>query len=120
MVVLGPTGKNFAAGMSGGIAYVLDEKHNFYLKLNKELVTMSTVKEKHDVEELRGMIERHAAATGSKVAKRILADFESYLPSFKKIMPNDYNRMLVAIGKFEEKGLSREQAEMEAFLSMQK
>ena len=120
VVVLGPTGKNFAAGMSGGIAYVLDEKHNFYLKLNKELVTMSTVKEKHDVEELRGMIERHAAATGSKVAKRILADFESYLPSFKKIMPNDYNRMLVAIGKFEEKGLSREQAEMEAFLSMQK
>ena len=120
VVVLGPTGKNFAAGMSGGIAFVLDEKHNFYLRLNKSLVTMSSVTEKHDIEELRGLIERHVAETGSEKGKRILADFESYLPAFKKIMPNDYARMLAAISRFEEKGLSRDEAELEAFYAVQK
>ena len=120
VVVLGETGKNFAAGMSGGIAYVLDEKHDFYLKLNKELVTMSDVSEKHDIEELRTMIENHLSATGSPLAKKILDSFDEYLPSFKKIMPNDYNKMLVAIGKFEEKGLKHEQAVLEAFYSVQK
>ena len=120
VVVLGETGKNFAAGMSGGIAYVLDEKHDFYLKLNKELVTMSDVSEKHDIEELRTMIENHLNATGSPLAKKILDNFNEYLPSFKKIMPNDYNKMLVAIGKFEEKGLNHEQAVLEAFYSVQK
>lgn len=119
VVVLGPTGRNFAAGMSGGIAYVLDEKHDFYLKLNKELVTMSDVSEKHDIEELRTLIEHHAQATGSPLAKKILSEFDKYLPSFKKIMPNDYNKMLVAIGKFEEKGLNHDQAELEAFYSVQ-
>ena len=117
-VVLGPTGKNFAAGMSGGIAYVLDENHDFYLRLNKELVTMSGVTEKHDIEELRSMIERHVAETGSEKGKKILDDFTGYLPSFKKIMPNDYSRMLKAISRFEEKGLKRKEAELEAFYSM--
>ena len=120
VVVLGNTGKNFAAGMSGGIAYVLDERHNFYLRLNKALVTMSDVTEKHDIEELRGLIERHAEQTGSEKAKRILADFEDYLPLFKKIMPNDYAKMLAAISRFEEKGLSRSEAELEAFYAVQK
>ena len=120
VVVLGNTGKNFAAGMSGGIAYVLDERHNFYLRLNKALVTMSDVTEKHDIEELRGLIERHAEQTGSEKAKRILADFEEYLPLFKKIMPNDYAKMLAAISRFEEKGLSRSEAELEAFYAVQK
>lgn len=120
VVVLGPTGKNFAAGMSGGIAYVLDEKHDFYLRLNKELVTMSDVTEKHDIEELRTMIENHLNATGSPLAKKVLDNFNEYLPFFKKIMPNDYNKMLVAIGKFEEKGLNHEQALLEAFYSVQK
>lgn len=105
--------------MSGGIAYVLDENHDFYLRLNKELVTMSDVTEKHDIEELRTMIENHANATGSPLAKKILDNFNEYLPSFKKIMPNDYNKMLVAIGKFEEKGLNHDQAELEAFYSVQ-
>lgn len=118
-VILGPTGKNFAAGMSGGIAYVLDENHNFYLRLNKSLVTMTTVEEKHDIEELRSMIEKHVAATGSPKGKRILHDFTNYLPYFKKILPNDYSRMLGEISRFEEKGLSREEAELEAFYSVQ-
>lgn len=119
-VILGPTGKNFAAGMSGGIAYVLDENHDFYLRLNKSLVTMTGVEEKHDIEELRSMIEKHVAATGSPKGKRILHDFANYLPYFKKILPNDYSRMLGEISRFEEKGLSRDEAELEAFYSVQK
>ena len=119
-VILGPTGKNFAAGMSGGIAYVLDENYDFYLRLNKELVTMTGVEEKHDIEELRTMIEKHVAATGSAKGKRILHDFTNYLPYFKKIVPNDYSRMLGEISRFEEKGLSRDEAELEAFYSVQK
>ena len=119
-VILGPTGKNFAAGMSGGIAYVLDENYDFYLRLNKELVTMTGVEEKHDIEELRSMIEKHVAATGSAKGKRILHDFTNYLPYFKKIVPNDYSRMLGEISHFEEKGLSRDEAELEAFYSVQK
>lgn len=119
-VILGPTGKNFAAGMSGGIAYVLDENHDFYLRLNKEMVTMTEVSEKHDVEELRTMIEKHVAETNSPKGKMILDGFEKYLPLFKKIVPNDYSRMLQAISRFEEKGLSRREAELEAFYSVQK
>ncbi len=115
VVILGPTGKNFAAGMSGGVAYVLDEKRDLYLRLNKELVGMELVTEKHDVAELRTLIERHTEATGSLRGREILADFDHYLPLFKKIMPHDYDRMLQAIGRMEEKGMSREQAEIEAF-----
>ena len=118
-VILGPTGKNFAAGMSGGIAYVLDENHDFYLRLNKSLVTMTGVEEKHDIEELRTMIEKHVAATGSPKGKRILHDFVNFLPYFKKILPNNYSRMLGEISRFEEKGLSRDEAELEAFYSVQ-
>jgi glutamate synthase (ferredoxin) len=114
-VVLGPTGKNFAAGMSGGIAYVLDERHDLYLRVNKELVFMETVTEKHDKEELRAILEEHLAATGSPKAKRILDSFEEYVPLFKKIVPYDYNQMLQTIAQMEEKGMSRSQAEIEAF-----
>ena len=119
-VVLGETGKNFAAGMSGGTAYVLDERHELYLRLNKELVTMTPVTSKFDAAELRGLIERHAAETGSPRAKTVLENWEETLPLFKKIVPNDYSRMLAAIGRLEERGVPREQAELEAFNEMQK
>ncbi len=115
VVVLGPTGKNFAAGMSGGTAYVLDAQRDFYTRLNKALVSMELVVEKHDIAELRALIEAHAAATGSERAKEILAHFEQYLPLFKKVLPTDYDRMLRAIAQMEEKGMAREQAEIEAF-----
>ena len=115
VVILGPTGKNFAAGMSGGIAYVLDEKHDLYMRLNKEQVLTDTLTENHDIQELRALIEAHVAATGSKKGKQILAAFKSYVPCFKKIMPRDYDRMLRAIAQLEEKGMSRERAEIEAF-----
>ena len=115
VVVLGHTGRNFAAGMSGGVAYVLDEGRDFYLRLNKALVSMELVTEQHDIAELRGLIQAHADATGSPKAKRILADFDAWLPKFKKILPHDYDRMLRTIARYEERGMSREQAQVEAF-----
>ena len=115
VVVLGRTGKNFAAGMSGGIAYVLDEDRDLYLRVNKSLVSMSPVTQKFDIEELRGLITEHVAATGSPLGQCILDNFEDYLPSFKKILPHDYSRMMQTIAQFEEKGMTREQAEIDAF-----
>ncbi len=118
VAVLGPTGKNFAAGMSGGSAYVLDERRDLYIRLNKDMVTMELVTEKHDIEELRDMIELHTAATGSLRGREILADFRRFLPLFKKIVPVDYERMIRSIAQMEEKGMTREQAEVEAFYAM--
>ena len=113
--ILGPTGRNFAAGMSGGIAYVLDEDHDLYLRLNKELVSMGPVTEEGDIEALRGLIQAHAEATGSPKAGRILANFGAWLPKFKKILPHDYDRMLRTIAWYEAQGMGRVQAETEAF-----
>lgn len=118
VVILGKTGKNFAAGMSGGIAYVLDEDRDLYLKLNKEMVSSGEVKEKYDILELKELINQHAEATGSEKARRILDNFEEYLPKFKKIIPHDYKRITAAISGFEEKGLTEEQAQIEAFYSV--
>ncbi len=115
VVVLGPTGKNFAAGMSGGIAYVLDEDRSFYKRLNKELVSFEDVSNKYDVLELKGLIQEHVAYTNSEKGKHILDHFSEYLPKFKKIVPHDYRRMMNAIVQMEEKGLNSEQAQIEAF-----
>ena len=120
VAILGPTGKNFAAGMSGGIAYVLDENHELYLHLNKQMVDMDAVSERHDAEELRALIEGHVRETGSPLGRRILGDFEQYLPKFKKIIPRDYKRMIAAIGQMEEKGMSHEKATLEAFYAVRK
>ena len=120
VAILGPTGKNFAAGMSGGIAYVLDENHELYLHLNKQMVDMDTVSERHDAEELRALIEGHVRETGSPLGSRILENFEQYLPKFKKIIPRDYKRMIAAIGQMEEKGMSHEKATLEAFYAVRK
>ena len=115
VLVLGPTGKNFAAGMSGGVAYVLDEDSKLYKNLNKEMVSVETVTSKYDVIELKDMLKEHVAYTNSEKGKEILKDFEQYLAKFKKIMPNDYKAMLNLIVQMEERGLSSEQAKMEAF-----
>lgn len=118
VVVLGKTGKNFAAGMSGGIAYVLDEDRDLYLKLNKEMVSSGEVKEKYDILELKELIGAHYDATKSPKAKKILDNFEEYLPKFKRIIPHDYKKITTAILSFEEKGLTNEQAQIEAFYSV--
>ena len=120
VVILGQTGKNFAAGMSGGIVYVLDEKHDLYTRLNKTGLVMSTLKEPHDIQELENLIRQHVEATGSVKGKRILKDFDSYVPSFKKIIPRDYERMIASIAAYEGKGEIREQAEILAFYAAAK
>ena len=113
--MLGDTGKNFAAGMSGGIAYVLDENNDLYIRVNKEMISMSEITNKYDVIELKQMIQEHVAYTNSEKGKEILEHFGEYLPKFKKIIPYDYDRMLKMIVQMEEKGLSAEQAQIEAF-----
>ncbi len=115
VVILGPTGKNFAAGMSGGIAYVLDEKHDLYTRLNKALVSLETVSGEGDITELKNIIEEHAAATGSEKAKQILADYEHYLPCFKKVIPYDYAKIQSTVADLMKTGINSEQAEIEAF-----
>ncbi len=118
VVVLGRTGKNFAAGMSGGIAYVLDEDRTLYTRMNKEMVSIESVTDKYDVFELKEMIQDHVAYTNSAKGKEILDNFGYYLPLFKKIIPNDYKKMLNTIVQMEEKGLSSEQAQIEAFYAV--
>ncbi|MFO0975686.1 MAG: glutamate synthase large subunit [Planctomycetaceae bacterium] len=93
-VVLGPTGRNFAAGMSGGIAYVYDPDEKFLVNCNLEMVELEKVVEDADVKELRAMIESHQKYTGSTVAKAILDQWETALPKFHKVMPTDYKRAL--------------------------
>ena len=115
VAVLGVTGKNFAAGMSGGIAYVLDEENDLYKRLNKEMVSSGEIASKYDVLELKGMIQEHVAATDSAKGKEILEHFEAYLPKFKKIIPHDYEKVMKTIVQMEEKGFSPEQAQIEAF-----
>ena len=115
VVVLGRTGKNFAAGMSGGIAYVLDLHNELYRNMNKSMISIEKVENKYDRQELKGMIEAHVEATGSVRGKEILADFEAYLPHFKKLIPYDYKNIVTLSTTLEEKGLTSEQAQIEAF-----
>ena len=119
-VILGPTGKNFAAGMSGGIAYVLDEKNSLYRNLNKEMILMEAVEHKADKEELRNLLEKHVKYTDSAKARMILENFESYLPKFKKIIPADYKKIVQLTEDFIERGMSIKEAQIEAFYESQK
>ena len=93
-VILGRTGRNFAAGMSGGIAFILDEDRSFHQHYNPEMVDLEQVVEANDIATLKGLIEEHRRLTGSSVAARVLDAWDSYLPRFVKIMPRDYRRVL--------------------------
>ncbi|MCR5099608.1 MAG: glutamate synthase large subunit [Lachnospiraceae bacterium] len=115
VAILGEVGKNFAAGMSGGIAYVLDPDDSLYKRLNKAMVSLEPVTDKYDVQELKTLIEGHVAATGSKKGAEILKGFADYLKHFKKVIPHDYKKMIEMVAQMEKKGLSHEQAEIEAF-----
>ena len=117
-VILGPTGKNFAAGMSGGIAYVLDEENSLYKNLNKELVLMEKIEQRNEKEELKKIIEAHVKYTGSAKGQQILDDFDNMVGRFKKIIPADYKEMLHLTARNEEKGMTREQAQIEAFTEL--
>ena len=113
-VILGEVGKNFAAGMSGGIAYILDQNHSLYMRTNKSLIEMTELKDA-DRKELKEILTDYEKSTKSKRAAEILIDFESWVPLFKKIIPIDYKNMLTLIGKYEEQGIRHEQAVYEAF-----
>ena len=115
VVILGETGKNFAAGMSGGVAYVLDEENKLYRNLNHQLVSMEKVEHKNDLNELKAILKEHVAYTGSKKGQEILENFKDHAGSFKKIIPLDYKRMLKGIAKYEEQGATPESAEELAF-----
>lgn len=118
VVVLGKTGKNFAAGMSGGVAYVLDLNSDLYKNINKQMVNIERVTSKFEINELKEMIEEHVAYTNSESGKEILNHFTDYLPKFKKIIPIDYEKMLSTIVQMEEQGMSSEQARIEAFYAI--
>ena len=118
VVVLGKTGKNFAAGMSGGVAYVLDLNSDLYKNVNKQMVNIERVTSKFEINELKEMIEEHVAYTNSESGKEILDHFTDYLPKFKKIIPIDYEKMLSTIVQMEEQGMSSEQARIEAFYAI--
>jgi glutamate synthase (ferredoxin) len=115
VVVLGRIGRNFAAGMSGGVAYVIDERGDFSRRYNHDMVTLCRLEDPDEVEEVRRIIERHVEYTGSQRGAEILADWENRLPRFVKVMPNDYQRMLEAIERAHAAGLSGDEAIMAAF-----
>ena len=105
VVVLGPTGRNFAAGMSGGIAYVYDPDDQFPALVNYEMVDLEPLTDE-DREWLRTTVERHRELTGSDVAERLLAQWESESESFRKVMPEDYRRVLGVLLEAEARGVT--------------
>jgi glutamate synthase (ferredoxin) len=114
VVVLGTTGRNFAAGMSGGVAYILDEKGDFATRCNKQMVGLEKV-EGAEGAELRALVQRHADLTGSRKAQALLSNWDASVKKFVKVMPKDYKRVLQAIATAQAKGLSGDAALQEAF-----
>lgn len=115
VIILGPTGRNFAAGMSGGIAYVLDENDTFEQYCNKEMVLLERLEDEEEIREVEDMIRKHGDYTDSSRAWKVLAKWEEMVPQFIKVLPKDYQRMLESIREAEKQGLNGEEAEMEAF-----
>ncbi|MFK7695495.1 glutamate synthase large subunit [Paenibacillus sp. HJGM_3] len=115
VVVLGPTGRNFAAGMSGGIAYVLDEDGSFRERCNKEMVLFEQLEAQFEINDVLNMIRNHAKFTDSEVAHRVLNHWEEHVWSFVKVIPRDYKRMFESIERGKINGLSNEDAIMAAF-----
>jgi glutamate synthase (ferredoxin) len=115
VIVLGRTGRNFAAGMSGGIAYVLDETDDFPARCNQDMVELEELEDPDEIEEIWKLIQRHQAYTKSERAAKVLARWRKLVPRFVKVMPKDYQRVLRAMEKVKEQGLSGDQAIMAAF-----
>ena len=115
VVVLGTVGRNFAAGMSGGIAYVFDESGLFNQYCNLDMCELGPIGEQNELVEIRKMIVRHAEYTGSKKAQRILDDWEKNVTKFVRVMPRDYQRMLDALERARSQGLTGDDAVMGAF-----
>ncbi len=117
VVVLGITGRNFAAGMSGGVAYVLDENEDFATRCNASMVGLEKLEEKEEIDELYELIKKHADLTKSQKAFKVLALWEQMVPKFVKVMPRDYKRVLQALKKAKDDGLTGDEALIAAFES---
>ncbi|MDX2229485.1 MAG: glutamate synthase large subunit [Leptolyngbyaceae cyanobacterium bins.349] len=115
VVILGPTGRNFAAGMSGGIAYILDEAGDFATRCNPQMVGLETLDDPEEIAELHQLIQNHANYTGSEKAAAVLANWNAMLPKFVKVMPKDYKRVLQAIKDAIASGLTGDEALTAAF-----
>ncbi|MFC3801804.1 glutamate synthase large subunit [Cohnella sp. GCM10012308] len=115
VVILGRTGRNFAAGMSGGIAYVVDWNGDFVKRCNFEMVSLESLEEEREIADVRGLIENHVRYTDSELGERVLSDWEAVLPKIVKVIPKDYKRMMEQIEKVQAQGLSGEQALLAAF-----
>ncbi len=115
VVVLGPTGRNFAAGMSGGVAYVLDVKNDFEKKVNKQMVEVLRLDNPAEAKAVKELIEKHARYTKSKLAEQILKLWDDMAPKFVKILPKDYKRVLEMLERVKSQGLTGDEAIMAAF-----
>ena len=115
VVVLGSTGRNFAAGMSGGIAYIYDATGDFHTRCNISMVDLDRLENADDIADLKGMVERHAELTGSQRARGILDSWDESLKKFIKVLPKDYKRVLMAMDRVIASGLSGDEAVMAAF-----
>lgn len=115
VVVLGSTGRNFAAGMSGGVAYILDEAGDFASRCNPQMVGLETLEDEQEISDLRQLIENHVNYTQSQKAMNVLANWKEMLPKFVKVMPRDYKRVLQALKEAEASGLSGDDALTAAF-----
>jgi glutamate synthase (ferredoxin) len=115
VVVLGPAGRNFGAGMSGGVAYVLDEVGDFPIRVNKQMVDSERLEDAEEIAHVRAMIERHLQYTGSTRAKQVLDNWDEMLAKFVRIMPKDFKRAVASLKRAHEQGLSGEEAIMVAF-----
>ncbi len=115
VVVIGRAGRNFGAGMSGGVGYVLDEVGDFPQRVNPQMVGIEKVEEKKEIAALRAMIQKHFDYTKSEKAKAVLANWDQMLPKFVKVMPKDYKRMLACIERAQAQGLTGDEAIMAAF-----
>jgi glutamate synthase (ferredoxin) len=115
VVILGPTGRNFGAGMSGGVAYVFDEAAQFTSRINMQMVEVGRIEEQEDIDALQGLIKRHAELTGSTVAARILSAWPTQLPKFVRVIPKDYKRVLACLKRAHDQGLHGDEATMAAF-----
>ncbi|GAB2724310.1 glutamate synthase large subunit [Paenibacillus thermoaerophilus] len=115
VVILGPTGRNFAAGMSGGIAYVLDEDGDFRSRANGEMVLFEALEDEYEINEVKQLIHNHITFTGSEKARHIIHHWDEYVFKFVRVIPKDYKRMFEAIERAKQEGLSQEAAIMRAF-----
>ena len=115
VVILGPTGRNFAAGMSGGVAYILDERGDFAVRCNKAMVALEKLADPEEIAIVRGMVERHVAHTGSERGRVVLQHWDAMVPRFVRVMPRDYARVLEALRSAQARGLSGDEAINAAF-----